>query len=265
MFRPLALATAVVLIAAPAVAADPALERAVASSHRSAEDRARDPHRHPVESLTFWGLKPGQRVIEISPGGGYWTEILAPYARATKGHYVATTSPRGREAFAKRFANTGRYGTVHLVDFGATTTTLGQAGSADVVLTARNIHNFITQPGYLDKVLAQAFAVLKPGGVLAVEEHRADPKPEQADWGNGYMSERTVIAAAEKAGFKLAARSEINANPKDDKDHPFGVWTLPPTRLTAPYGETQNPNYDRREFDAVGESDRMTLRFVKPS
>ncbi|WP_395673313.1 class I SAM-dependent methyltransferase [Phenylobacterium sp.] len=265
MFRSLAIAAAVAMIAAPAVAADPALEAAVAAPHRSAEDRARDPHRHPVESLTFWGLKPGQTVIEIAPGGGYWTEILAPYARATNGRYFATTSPRAREAFAKRFADTGRYGAVNLVEFGPTTTSLGPAGSADLVLTARNLHNFIVQPGYLDRVMVQMFAVLKPGGVLAVEEHRSDPKPEAANWSTGYMAEKTVIAAAEKAGFRLAAKSEINANPKDDKDHPFGVWTLPPTRVTAPYGTPQNPNFDRREFDAVGESDRMTLRFVKPS
>jgi predicted methyltransferase len=105
--------------------------------------------------------------------------------------------------------------------------------------------------------------VLKPGGVLAVEEHRADPKPELPDVSNGYVSTATVISAAEKAGFRLAAKSEVNANPKDTKDHPFGVWTLPPSRWTTANGEGSDPKFDRTKYDAIGESDRMTLRFVK--
>ncbi|MCR5874575.1 hypothetical protein LRS10_10610 [Phenylobacterium sp. J426] len=111
--------------------------------------------------------------------------------------------------------------------------------------------------------MKDAHAVLKPGGVLAVEEHRKDPKPEADNWSDGYMAEKTVIAAAEKAGFRLAARSDINANPKDTKDHPFGVWTLPPTRQSAGRGQPADPNFDRTKYDAIGESDRMTLRFVK--
>jgi predicted methyltransferase len=139
---------------------------------------------------------------------------------------------------------------------------LGAPGSADMVITARNIHNWMWQPGMLDKALADFHAVLKPGGVLAVEEHRADPRPQVADARDGYVATANVIAAAEKAGFKLAGKSEVNANPKDAKDHPFGVWTLPPTRWTGPNGKA-DPAFDRTKYDAIGESDRMTLRFVK--
>jgi predicted methyltransferase len=131
------------------------------------------------------------------------------------------------------------------------------------VITARNVHNWLGG-GMLDKVLADFFAVLKPGGMLGVEDHRADPLPQADGAPTGYMSTAFVVAAAEKAGFKLAAKSEINANPKDDKDHPFGVWTLPPVRQSAPRGQPDDPTFDHAPFDSVGESDRMTLRFVKP-
>ena len=268
-------AAALVLTASQgAQAADSALAQAVASQARPAEDRARDGARHPVESLTFWGVKPGQTVIEVSPGGGYWTEILAPYAAATKGRYVAGVADlanpkisegarKSRADFEARFANTARYGKVEYVGFGATSGPLGKPGSADLVLTARNIHNWMWAPGMLPKVMNDFNAVLKKGGILAVEEHRADPKPMAPDGRDGYVSEASVIAAAEAAGFRLAARSEINANPKDTKDHPFGVWTLPPSRRSASPGAQPAPDFDRARYDAIGESDRMTLRFVK--
>lgn len=147
--------------------------------------------------------------------------------------------------------------------FGKDAGALAPASSADLVLTSRNIHNFMSQ-GTLDKIMADAFAALKPGGYLGVEEHRADPRPMQADAADGYVSEAHVIAAAQRAGFRLDARSELNANPKDTKDHPFGVWTLPPVRRTAPQGQPANPAFDRAKYDAIGESDRMMLRFVKP-
>ncbi|MFM8941192.1 MAG: class I SAM-dependent methyltransferase, partial [Phenylobacterium sp.] len=248
--------------------------KAVASEARSAAGRARDGARHPVESLTFWGLKPGKTVIEVSPGGGYWTEILAPYAAATKGRYIAGVADlsnpklsegarKGRADFEARFADVARYGKVEYVGFGATSGPLGAPGSADMVLTARNIHNWMWTPGMLPKVMNDFNAVLKKGGILAVEEHRADPKPMAPDGRDGYVSEAAVIAAAEAAGFRLAARSEINAHPKDTKDHPFGVWTLPPTRRSAAPGAQPAPDFDRARYDAIGESDRMTLRFVK--
>ena len=275
MLRPLLAAAAIAVLATPAAyAADAQLQAAVAGPQRSEAHKARDAHRHPVETLTFWGLKPKQTVIEISPGSGYWTEILAPYAKATGGRYVATAADlnnpqisegakKARAAFEAKYADEAKYGKITYVGFGATSGPLGAPGSADLVITARNVHNWATQPGLLDKVMKDFNAVLKPGGVLAVEEHRKDPKPEAAGWTDGYMSESTVIAAAEKAGFKLQARSDVNANPKDTKDHPFGVWTLPPTRQSAPRGQPADPNFDRTKYDAIGESDRMTLRFVK--
>ncbi|MBX3485671.1 class I SAM-dependent methyltransferase [Phenylobacterium sp.] len=266
-------ALAIVAVGLPAHAFDAQLQSVVAGAQRAPENKARDAARRPVETLTFWGLKPRQTVIEISPGGGYWTEILAPYAKATGGTYVATAADlanpslsdgarRGRAAFEAKYADEGRYGPIRYVDFGARSGPLGDPNSADLVITARNIHNFLMQ-NMLDKVLKDAHAVLKPGGVLAVEEHRSDPKPELPGVSNGYVATATVIAAAEKAGFRLASTSEINANPKDTKDHPFGVWTLPPSRQSAPGGQPADPNFDRARYDAIGESDRMTLTFVK--
>lgn len=256
-------------------ASDAQLKAAIAGSQRAPENVARDAARHPYESLTFWGVKPGKTVIEVVPGGGYWTEILAPYAKATGGTYVAGVTDisganvsegakRSRAAFETKYADTAKFGSIKHVGFGATSGPLGEPGSADVVITARNIHNFMFQKS-LDKVMGDFFAVLKPGGVLAVEEHRADPRPEVAGVTDGYVSVATVVAAAEKAGFKLDARSEINANPKDTKDHPFGVWTLPPSRQSAERGKPVDPAFDRTKYDAIGESDRMTLRFVKPA
>jgi len=272
----LASACAVALaLTAPVVAhaADAQLKAAVDGAQRAPANTARDAARHPTETLTFWGLKPKQTVIEISPGGGYWTEILAPYAKATGGTYVATAADldnpklsdgakKGRAAFEAKYGDAAKYGPIKYVNFGPVSGPLGAPGSADMVITARNVHNFIMN-GSLDKVLKDAHAVLKPGGVLAVEEHRVDPKPEAPGVSNGYVSTATVIAAAEKAGFKLAAKSEVNANPKDTKDHPFGVWTLPPSRWTTANGQGSDPAFDRAKYDAIGESDRMTLRFVK--
>ncbi len=277
MLRPvLAAAIAMTFAALPAMAADAALKAAVASPNRAAANAARDGARRPVETLTFWGLKPKLTVIEIAPGGGYWTEILAPYAKATGGSYVAAVADldnpkisegarKGRAAFEAKYADAAKYGTVTYVNFGPASKPLGAPGSADMVITARNIHNWMWQPGVVEKSFADFHAVLKPGGVLAVEEHRADPRAQIGDARDGYVSTANVVAAAEKAGFKLAAKSEVNANPKDTKDHPFGVWTLPPSRQSAANGQPADPAFDRAKYDAIGESDRMTLRFVKAS
>ena len=254
---------------------DAALRAVLAGPQRAAANVARDGARHPYASLVFWGLKPNQTVIELVPGGGYWTESLAPYAKATGGTYIAGVADlanptlsagarKGRADFEAKFADTAAYGPIGYVNFGAVSGPLGAPGSADLVLTSRNIHNFLWTPGQLDKVMADAFAVLKPGGVLAVEDHRADPRPQGPEARDGYVATATVVAAAEKAGFRLAARSEINANPKDTKDHPFGVWTLPPTRRSAQPPAPADPAFDHAPYDAIGESDRMTLRFVKP-
>ena len=250
------------------------LQSAVDSPSRSPQNKARDRWRHPAESLTFWGIRPGDVVIELDPGGGYWAEVLASFARDTEGRYIgALPDPRdpkdddeqkrNRDRFMARFGDQARWGKVETTSFGPASGPLAAPRSVDFILTGRNIHNFMWR-GQLDKVLSDAFAALRPGGVLAVEEHRADPRPMVPEARDGYVSEAFVIAAARKAGFELGDRSEINANPKDSKDHPFGVWTLPPTRASSPPGQPPNPSFDHARYDAIGESDCMTLRFVKP-
>lgn len=277
----LALIATALAAAAPAFAATPAfpnaaragppkfdeadpLAQAVADPGRSDRNTARDAWRHPAESLMFWGVRPGDTIVELSPGGGYWAEILVPFAKATGGRYVAAMAPAAlsEEARRERTGMESRFG-IQAVDLGKTSGPLAAPGSVDFVLTARNVHNWIWG-GMLDKVLADAFTALRPGGVLAVEEHRADPRPMLKDASDGYVSEAAVIDAAEKAGFRLDAKSEINANPKDSKDHPFGVWTLPPVLQSAPRGSAPDPKFDKARYQAIGESDRMTLRFRKP-
>jgi predicted methyltransferase len=247
-----------------AAATDSALASAVASSTRTPANTVRDKYRHPYESLAFWGVAPGQTIVEIWPSGGYWMEILAPYAKATGGHYIAAEGRTGQTLPAK-FADHALYGDIAYTVFNNTSGPLGPAGSADLVLTARNIHDWLWTPGYAEKAMRDFFAVLKPGGILAVEDHRADPRPQIGDAHDGYVATATIVNLAKQAGFVLEAKSEINANPKDTKDHPFGVWTLPPTRRTAPAGLPPNPGFDRARYDAIGESDRMTLRFRKPA
>jgi predicted methyltransferase len=249
-----------------------AIEAATSGSWRSADAKARDTERHPVEALDFWGLKPGMVILEVQPGGGWWTEILAPYARANKGEFYATAADlddaalpenarKGRADFAAKYADEKIYGKVNLVNWGAKAAPL-PAGKFDFVLLARGLHGWSRQ-GSADANLAKIFASVKPGGVLAVEQHRAAPTQDPSVF-NGYLTEQAVIDMAIKAGFKLDAKSEINANPKDTKDHPFGVWTLPPVRQSSQGGQPVDPAFDRAKYDAIGESDRMTLRFVKP-
>jgi predicted methyltransferase len=260
-------------VAASEAALDPVLRAAVDNPARPAADRARDVYRHPYETLKFWGLKPALVVIDLQPGGGYWTEILAPYAMKTGGVYLAGVSdlanPKlseaakaGRAKFEAKFADAARYGQIRYVGFGPVSGPLAAPNSVDLIITSREIHNWLGG-GYLDRAFAQAYAALKPGGVLAVEEHRADPKPQLTGASNGYVATQTVVEAAQKAGFQFAGSSEINANPKDTKDHPFGVWTLPPTRQSSASGPP-DPAFDHSKYDAIGESDRMTLKFRKP-
>lgn len=242
---------------------DSALAAAVNSSTRSPQNVARDRYRHPLESLCFWGLKPGQNILEIWPGGGYWTEILAPYAKATGGKYTAAIPGPTRPLPAK-FSNRAVYGVFVTAIFNDKSGPMTPAGSADFLLTARNIHDWMATPGMPEKAFADFYAAVKPGGILAVEQHRADPRPMVKNASDGYMSTAYVLKLARDAGFTLEAQSEINANPKDTKDYPFGVWTLPPTRQSAPEGQPPNPAFDHTKYDAIGESDRMTLRFRKP-
>ena len=232
-------------MAPPVLQEDTALQAAIGSDTRSAADVARDVHRRPFESLTFWGLTPGSTIVEIQPGrAGWWTAILQPYAEATNGRYVPVNQP--------------------LESMGV------EDGTADMVLVARAFHNW-HRAGRTDDFLAAFFKALKPGGVLAIEQHRSvDGLNPDETAPTGYMPESHIIRVAQAAGFVLDARSELNANPKDDRDHPYGVWTLPPVRLSAPRENNANDrptpltDAERAEFDAIGESDRMTLRFRKP-
>jgi predicted methyltransferase len=226
---------------------------------RDAANRLRDRYRHPQETLAFFGIREDMTVIEISPGGGWYSEILAPLLH-DKGRLVlaggASAALRARVA-----DKAGVLGKAVFVDFLPPAFSLkGDPAQtpqgADMVLTFRNVHNWISA-GTTEAVFAGMFRALKPGGVLGVVEHRANPAlPLDAKAANGYVHEAQVVAFAEAAGFRLAARSEINANPLDTKDYAAGVWTLPPT-LRA--GST-----DRDKYLAIGESDRMTLKFIKP-
>ncbi|KQW42861.1 MULTISPECIES: class I SAM-dependent methyltransferase [unclassified Roseateles] len=253
-----ALATAALFTAvgSQAQAADP-LKAAVAADHRTVGNVARDAHRHPYETLSFFGIKPTDTVVELSPGGGWYTEILAPYLREA-GQLYAAAGEGGR--FKAKMDSMSVYSKVKLSVFDSNKGLLDIAppGTADAVLTFRNVHNWMSQgPEKTQAVFNAAFKALKPGGVLGVEEHRLpasqtqDPKAA-----SGYVQEAVVIKFAEAAGFKLAGKSEVNANPKDTADHPQGVWTLPPTLALK--------DKDRAKYQAIGESDRMTLKFVKP-
>ena len=253
-------------------AAPMTLDQAVAGVWRSAADRARDPWRHPTASLNFWGLKPGQTVVEFWPGAGWFTEILAPFLAATEGKLYAAdlqaTDPAATQIVAayrqKLAASPKLYGDVTITAFGPTSGPVAPAGSADLVLFLRNLHNWMAA-GIAEKAFHDAFVALKPGGILGVEEHRADAGQVQDLLAEtGYVQQAFAIRIAQEAGFRLDATSEINANPKDTKDHPFGVWTLPPVRRSSPRGQPDDPTFDHKKFDAIGESDRMTLRFVKP-
>lgn len=240
----------------------------LAGDHRSVENTSRDASRHPVETLEFFGLKPDMKVVEIWPGGGWYLEVIAPYLRTSGTYYAAgfdqdTTSDYARGSIdrlaAKLAARPDLYGSVVVTELAKGKLEIAPESSADMVLTFRNVHNWMDgETDFPAQVFAGMYRALKPGGVLGVVEHRGiadqpqDPKAE-----SGYVTEKQVIDLAEAAGFQLANRSEINANPLDTKDYSGGVWTLPPSlRL----GEV-----DREKYSAIGESDRMTLKFVKPA
>lgn len=255
---------AVLLVAATAcVAASPApspeLARAVAAPTRTPANVARDRYRHPAETLAFFGVKPTDTVVELIPGGGWYTEILAPYLAARGTYYAAGGWDKGLNGVKALQSNdAATYGKVRLAAFPAAP---GQAGvpdgSADVVLTFRNVHNLkMGGAANAEKAFATMFRMLKPGGTLGVVDHRLPEARDAAtEEKSGYLKESTVIGLAEKAGFKLAGKSEVNANPKDTADWPEGVWTLPPTYALK--------DVDRAKYAAIGESDRMTLKFVK--
>lgn len=237
-----------------------ALAAAVAAPTRTPANLPRDKYRNPAATLGFFGVKPTDKVVEIWPGGGWYTEILAPYLAKNGTLTVASPLGRASDAIAKKLdADDQTYGKVVRRNFPAATgATPVSPGSADVVLTFRNVHNW--RFGGVDTAQAafnQIFVMLKPGGTLGIVEHRL---PENMDTSreeqSGYMKRSSVIAFATKAGFQFAGESAVNANPRDSHDYPKGVWTLPPN-----YAEK---DIDRARYTAIGESDRMTLRFVKP-
>lgn len=248
------------------------LEGAVDGAWRAPADRARDVWRHPAQSLTFWGLKPHMTVVEFWPGSGWYTDILAPYLAGTGGVlYAANVTPatpaaqQMLQAFQQRVtAHPRLFGQVRFTAFGAGTGPVAPAGSCDLALFLRNLHDWM-RGGIAEKAFHDAFAALKPGGALGIEAHRAAAGGIQDVLASsGYVQEAYVRQMAGEAGFVFEAASEINANPRDHRDHPFGVWTLPPTLRTAPEGQPPNPRFDSAPFRAIGESDRMTLRFRKP-
>jgi predicted methyltransferase len=242
---------------------DSALASALASPARSAAASARDAARHPVEELTFFGLAPTMTVVELWPGGGYWTDILGPYLASGGHYYIALPAPGNAEedAGVKRFhtriaAEKDRLGTLHETVLGAGHFDVAPPGSADLVVTFRNLHNWMDE-GYADQALAGIFKALKPGGILGVEDHRGrNDQPQDPKAKNGYVRQDYAIALIRKAGFEFVASSEVNANPRDTKDWVDGVWTLPPTLSQ---GEK-----DRARYVAVGEADNFVLKFRKP-
>lgn len=242
-------------------AAQSSLAAAIASSTRTPANLARDRYRHPAETLAFFGVDPNDTVVEIWPGGGWYTEILAPYLASGGGTYYAAAAGNGLNGVRRMMtANPDLYARINLVEFPSTGASRVPNGSADVVLTFRNVHNWMGSEGaapIAPEAFRQLYAMLKPGGTLGVVDHRL---PETADSArersSGYLKTSTVRRLAEEAGFRFAGSSEINANPKDTADWPKGVWTLPPSLALK--------DQDREKYLAIGESDRMSLKFVKP-
>ncbi|HAW92294.1 MULTISPECIES: class I SAM-dependent methyltransferase [unclassified Arsukibacterium] len=259
-----------ILLALPVLAdsTTDALQQAADHHVRSEQNKNRDQYRHPVQTLAFFEVTPNSTVVEISPGGGWYTEILAPLL-AAHGKYYAAHFPadsssdyykRNLAAFKEKLAANPIYSRVELTAFApGNSGDIAPAGSADVVLTFRNLHNWYGQGGdeAMVTIFKDFYTALKPGGVLGVVEHRLPADQADGDWTkSGYFPQQLAITLAEQAGFVLEQSSEINANPKDTAEHPRGVWTLPPVMRL---GEE-----DKAKYQAIGESDRMTLKFRKP-
>ena len=250
----------------PLKGAEP-LSAAIAVPTRTEANRARDRYRHPYETLTFFGVKPSDTVVEIWPGGGWYTEILAPYLKSGGGKLLLANLDGQPGGVAKlQAAHPALYGGLETFTFPAFDANARRVpdGTADVVLTFRNVHNWRMgyqregKPDYSADAFRQMYAMLKPGGVLGVVDHRLpESASEERERNSGYIKVSTVRRLAERAGFRFAGASEINANPKDTADWTDGVWTLPPVLKLKDQG--------REKYLAIGESDRMTLKFVKPA
>ena len=248
----------------PAEIRDVALDTAIAGTQRGGKAEARDKYRHPYATLKFFGIRPDMNLVEIWPGGGWYSDILAPYLK-DKGQYVGaswakdTKNERIQKALKKYTAkftgNKDLYGNIIISELSKGKYAIGPDGSADMVLTFRNVHNWM-KFGFEGKVFDAMYKVLKPGGILGVVEHRESGDAFQDPQAlSGYVSEETLIDLAKAAGFELVGKSEINANPKDTHNHPKGVWTLPPSLRLG--------DKDRAKYRAIGESDRATLKFIK--
>jgi predicted methyltransferase len=256
--------TTTTALAATSAAVDPALQAAISSNQRTASFAARDSARHPAEELTFFGVKADSNVVELWPGGGYWTEILAPYL-AARGHYTAALPPAKNggedsktviEWRARIAPQAARFGTIRETTLGAGHFEVAAPGSADLILTFRNLHNWM-EGGYAADALAGCFRALKPGGVLGIEDHRGrNDQPQDPLAKSGYVRQDYAITLVKQAGFEFVGASEVDANPKDTKDWPSGVWTLPPTLTLG--------DKDRAKYVAIGEADNFVLKFRKP-
>ena len=243
-----------------------ALAQAIAAPTRTPANVLRDRYRHPAQTLAFFGVKPSDTVVEIWPSGGWYSEILAPYLALGGGAYIAAAPDDGLGGMRRLMgANPAAYGAIRTANFpilpASTPPVAGTpvaSSSADVVLTFRNVHNWMMSKQPFDaEAFRQMYAMLKPGGTLGVVEHRLDEPADPArERDSGYVKTSTVRRLAEQAGFRFVAASEINANAKDNRNHPEGVWTLPPSFALK--------DVDRAKYAAIGESDRMTLKFVKP-
>jgi len=256
-----------ILAFAPALeasAADAGLQEAIANPKRNPKFVQRDAVRHPQQELEFFGLRPDITVVEVEPGAGYWTEILAPYLKVAGTYYVAVLPPNdpeapkpGQDKFRPKLAaDPATYGKIKVTELGLDHYTIAPAGSVDLVVTFRNLHNWVNE-GYAPAALAGFYRALKPGGILGIEDHRARTDvPQDPKAGNGYVRQDYTIELAKKAGFEFVGSSEINANPRDTKDWPEGVWTLPPTLALK--------DKDREKYIAIGEADNFVLKFRKP-
>lgn len=251
------------------------IQWAVSGDWRVRADKARDKYRHPIEMVEFFEIGPRSVVLDMWPGAGYMTEILAPFLKENKGEYRAALLPQTVQSdpaiktltdrYKRHFGgNKKLYGDIKLTEFGPETQALGGLHEVDRVLFLLVLQDWMAA-GIAEKAFVDAFAVLKSGGILGVEQHRSDiGNVQDPAASNGYVQEPFVKQLALEVGFQFAGTSEVNANPKDDKEHPFGVWTLPPQRLTAPRGAAPNPQFDGTLYESIGESDRMLLKFRKP-
>ncbi|MEM9668555.1 MAG: hypothetical protein AAF950_06475 [Pseudomonadota bacterium] len=250
---------------APEAVVDP-IETVLAGAWRSDENKARDASRHPKETLEFFEVSGDETLIEIYPGGGWYTEVLAPLINAGGGTYIAANFGNAeRDAqFLERFADETVFGPITVTALTPESEAMVEGNSVDTVLSFRNVHNWMGR-GYEKKVLEDVYTALKPGGVFGLVEHRlpssADQDPRA---GSGYVHEDYMINLAKEVGFELGGTSEINANPKDTADHPFGVWTLPPVSATTDRDGNAPEDFDAQKYLDIGESDRFTLKFVKP-